>query len=128
MESNGYRVNPVEVKNYNYNSDIYYYNSAMQSTATAVQKIYNKYYPALKVQAHLRSSANQAQIDNSIIIWIKQLQTTDVNGLNVKQVTYKGNGSANAGGVVNGSIYLNPTTNGWEEFNNDSQNSVTSKK
>ena len=42
MESNGYRVNPVEVKNYNYNSDIYYYNSAMQSTATTVQKIYNK--------------------------------------------------------------------------------------
>ena len=128
LESNGYKVNPVDVKNYNYNSDIYYYNSALQGQANAIQKIYNKYYPALKVQAHLRNTPKQGQVDNSIIIWIQQLQSSTVAATAVKQVHYQGRGSAAAEGVVNGKIYFNPKTNGWEEYNDDQHNALPVKK
>ena len=128
LESNGYKVNQVEVKNYNYNSDIYYYNNVLQGKAKAIQNIYSKYYPALKVQANLRNTGQQATVANSIIVWIKQLQTSGITASAVKQVQYKGRGSISAGELVSGEIYFNPKTNGWEEHNNDKQNKATVKK
>jgi len=113
LESNGYKVNPVEVKNYNYNSDIYYYNNALQGKAKGIQKIYSKYYPALKVQANLRNTGQQAPFANSIIVWIKQLQSSGISGLTVKQVHYKRDDPA-----VIGDFFVNQKTGSWQEVNN----------
>ncbi|MEP6748537.1 MAG: hypothetical protein ABJB86_12470 [Bacteroidota bacterium] len=128
LESSGYKVNPVEIKTYHYNSDIYYYNDALQDAAAAIQRIYNQYYPALKVKAHVKDTSKLGANGNAIIIWINQLQAAAINGLTVKYISYQGRGSINAGVLVKGSFSVNPITGLWEEKNNDPQNKGVAKK
>ena len=53
LEGKGFAVKPVALSSFSYNSDIYYYRDAQQFNADKINNLYKKYYPALKVQAHL---------------------------------------------------------------------------
>jgi hypothetical protein len=69
----GIETKPVTIQQYNYNSEISYYNTAMQAAAENIKRYYNKYYPALNVQVKLRKTPDNGDYNNIIAVWVKML-------------------------------------------------------
>lgn len=86
----GYQVNKVQVMNWSYNSEIYYFDKVVANQAQTIQRLYQSYYPTLNMQARLRPTNDKKTNDNRIVIWIKQLQRND-DGKNSKQDEKKDN-------------------------------------
>lgn len=77
LAGKGFTVKPVNIQNYNYNSEISYYDSSTAAVANSITKYYNKYYPQMNVQARLRRSPNLQQYKNIIAVWIKKMDTAE---------------------------------------------------
>lgn len=74
--SRGFSVNAVQVMDYDYNSEIYYFDKVMAKRADEVARLYNAAYPTLQLQATLRSTTEKRLNDNRIVIWIKKKIST----------------------------------------------------
>jgi hypothetical protein len=70
----GYDAKVPEVKDWNYNSEIYYFDKRMEKAALEVQKLYRSFYPALPLKARLRQGNDPRPKDNRIVVWMKQLE------------------------------------------------------
>lgn len=71
----GYTVNPVEVTQRSYNSEIFYYDKAMANSAAVIKELYSRYFPALPLQPKLRTANDPQPNDNRIVVWMQQPQT-----------------------------------------------------
>ncbi len=108
----GFATKPVTIQNYNYNSEISYYDTRMQAAANTIRQYYNKFYPQLNVQVRLRQ-APQGTLDynNIIAVWIKKMELT------LTAAIYKANNiqytqEVISGGVVEFAFGLENTNNG----------------
>jgi hypothetical protein len=71
--SKGYDVNSVEIMDWKYNSEIYYFDKVMEQSAGKIQELYKTFYPALPVKAVLRTANDNKPRDNRIVVWMKKL-------------------------------------------------------
>lgn len=67
-------VNPVSLQQYNYNSEISYYDPGMKAAANEIKSYYNRYYPNMNVQARQRQIADLQKNKNVIAVWIRKLE------------------------------------------------------
>lgn len=74
LKRNGYSIQKIEKWDYNENSSIYYYSAAVADKASAIKKIYDKYYPELNVLTRLVQRDGSISSNNFITIWIKKYE------------------------------------------------------
>jgi CheY-like chemotaxis protein len=72
LKVKGYNVQKIEKWDYNENSRIYYYSAAFADRASAIKKIYDKYYPELNVLTRLVQRNESISSNNFVTIWIKK--------------------------------------------------------
>jgi CheY-like chemotaxis protein len=74
LKRKGYNIQKIEKWDYNENSRIYYYSAALADKASAIKKIYDKYYPELNVLTSLVQRDESISSNNFITIWIKKYE------------------------------------------------------
>jgi CheY-like chemotaxis protein len=88
LKRNGYSIQKIEKWDYNENSSIYYYSAAVADKASAIKKIYNKYYPELNVLTRLVQRDNSISNNNFITIWIKKYEAPQPR-FEIKNIQFK---------------------------------------
>ncbi len=84
----GYTVQKIDKGDYNENSRIYYYSTALAGKAGEVKKIYDKYYPQLNVLTRLMQMDRSVSSNNVITIWIKKYEVIKT-GFEIKNIQFK---------------------------------------
>jgi hypothetical protein len=74
LMNKGYVVNKVTVETRSYNSEVYYFDKAMENRAADIERLYQRFYPALPLKANLRKSNDPQPNDNRIVVWMRQSQ------------------------------------------------------